>query len=258
MTWEEATQQRSTIDVMQGHVSVRRFTDEPINDELLATLIEAGTCASTSSNMQAYTIISISEPDHKKHMAELCAGQRQIHESAVFLAFCADLHRLSLCVEMHEADAPDLGVTEGLVVAIVDTALVMQNVAVAAESVGLGMCMIGAMRNKPHAVRNALQLPQHVFAVAGMCFGWPAERHDSKPRLTPDAVWHRERYRGDDELKTLIDAYDEILSAHYRSQGLHPKDPRWSSVMSKRVGALADRSDVGRLLRDQDLNTQAD
>ena len=252
------TQTRSTIDVMQAHASVRRFTDEPIHEELLVTLIDAGTCASTSSNMQAYTIISISEPDHKKHLAELCADQQQIHESAVFLAFCADLHRLSLCVEMHGGDPPDLGITEGLVVAVVDTALVMQNVALAAESVGLGICMIGAMRNNPYAVRDALRLPRHVFAVAGMCLGWPAARHEPKPRLTSDAVWHRERYRGDHELKPLIEAYDEILAAYYRSQGLHPKDPRWSSVMSRRVGELADRWDVGRLLRDQGLNTQTD
>lgn len=255
---QDTPQHRSTIDVMEAHTSVRRFVDEPIHHDLLETLIEAGTRASTSSNMQAYTIITVTVPEHKKRLAELCADQTQIHQSAVFLAFCADLHRLELCARMHGQDCDALGLSEALVVAVVDTALVMENVAVAAESVGLGICMIGAMRNKPFEVREALALPKHVFALAGMCLGWPAERNERKPRLPLDAVWHRESYRSDADLTRSIEAYDAILAAFYGSLGLHPKDPRWSTVMCKRVAGIASRTDLGRLLRAQGLNVQTD
>lgn len=242
---------KSTIEVMEAHVSVRRFTGEPINHDLLETLIEAGTRASTSSNMQCYTIISISEPNHKKSIAALCADQRQIHESGAFLAFCADLHRVELCAQMHNTPSDDLGLAEALVVAVVDTALVMENVALAAESVGLGICMIGAMRNKPAAVREALGLPPRVFAVAGMCLGWPAKKSEPKPRLPIDAVWHRERYRSDEDLKLSIEAYDNILAAFHEEQGMHADRPRWSRIMGERIAGLASRRELHRLLRDQ-------
>lgn len=245
---------RSTIDVLHGHVSVRRYTDEPVHDELLETLLEAGTRASTSSNMQAYTILSIADPELRRRLAHFCADQAHILQAAVFLVFCADLHRLELCAEMHATPTTPLGLTEALIVAVVDTTLVAQNVAIAAESVGLGMCLIGAIRHHPFEVRGALQLPPRVFALAGMTLGWPAETPEPKPRLPLGAVWHRDAYRGDDELTEYIQAYDGILGAFFEAQGIHSKDPRWTAVMAKRIRAMADREALDLLLREQGFN----
>ncbi len=247
---------RSTIEVMESHVTVRRFTDEPITHDLLETLIQAGTRASTSSNMQGYTIISVTVPEHKKRLAALCADQQQIHESAAFLLFCADLHRLELCAQKHDVAYDDLGNTESFITAIVDVALVMENVAVAAESVGLGMCMIGSLRNFPFDVREVLGLPRYVVPVSGVCLGWPAEEHDSKPRLPLDAVWHRERYRDDEDLKRSIDAYDGIMAAFNDSQGRHPDNPRWSKVMCDVLDKMAQRTEIGRFAQEQGFNSQ--
>lgn len=243
---------------MQAHASVRRFTDEPVDDELLQKLIEAGTRASTSGNMQAYTVISIRDPEHKKHLARLCADQEQIHQAPVLLAFCADLHRLTLTCRMHGVPDYDTGPVEGLLLAVVDTALVMENVAVAAESVGLGICMIGAMRNQPLEVKKTLRLPEHVFALSGMCIGWPARSYGPKPRLPLDAVWHQEHYRSDDQMLPLIEEYDKVLAAFYNANGMHPKEPRWSVVMSKRFAGMKSRAEVGPFLRAQGFNTQFD
>jgi len=255
---DDGGQFRSTIDVMHAHTSCRQFTEEPVSDDVLESLIEAGTRASTSSNMQAYTIISIDDDVLKRDLAKHCADQTQIHQSGAFLVFCADLHRLKLCAQMHGAESVDYGVTEGLVLSLVDTALVMENVAVAAESLGLGICMIGAMRNHPADVKELLFLPKHVFAVAGMCIGWPADRSEPKPRLPLDAIWHRNRYRSDGELLSLIEAYDGIMSAFYEREGMHTRDSRWTAVMSKRIGGVAKRTDVGRVLREQGFDTRGD
>jgi len=248
---DQTSENRSVIDVMHAHASCRSFSKEAISEELLETLIEAGTRASTSSNMQAYTIISVDEPAQKRHLAKLCADQKQIHASAAFLAFCADMHRLQLCAEMHGADDGGLGQAEAMVTSLVDTTLVMQNVALAAESVGLGICMIGALRNRPFEVREALFLPKHVLPVAVMCLGWPGAKADAKPRLPLDAVFHKNRYRSDPDLLAAIEAYDGILSAFYQSQGLHAKDTRWSAVMAKRIESIKARADVGRLILEQ-------
>ncbi|MFQ5414748.1 MAG: NADPH-dependent oxidoreductase [Phycisphaerae bacterium] len=238
-----------------AHRSVRSFTDEPLQGGVLELLVRAGTRASTSSNMQAYTIIAITDADLKAHMAGLCADQPQIHESAVFLAFCADLHRLTLACGMHGADTTAMGHAEALLVAVIDTALVMQNVAVAAESLGLGICMIGAMRNRPHDVADALKLPRGVVAVSGLCIGTPADHGDPRPRLPLDAVLHRNGYRDDDASAALIAEYDTILARWYAERDLHPSDPRWSAVMARRLPGIAARASVGTFLHDQGLNT---
>lgn len=245
------TQSNPTLDVIMSHRSVRAFTDQPLPSGLLETLVTAGTRASTSSNMQAYSVISVSEPTRKKKLAELCADQKQIHQSAAFLVFCADLHKLTHCCAMHDTDAAAAGQAEALLIAVIDAALVMQNVAIAAESHDLGICMIGAMRNDPFAVAELLNLPRHVMAIAGFCIGYPAEEGEVKPRLPLSATLHHERYRADDELERDIHTYDDQQSRWYAERDMHPRDPRWSSVMSRRLPKVTVRADVGRFLLEQ-------
>lgn len=246
---------RSVIDVLMSHRSVRSFKPEPLEPGVLERLVTAGTRASTSGNMQAYTVISVTEPELKKRVAQLCADQPQVHQSAAFLVFCADLHKLSLACRMHRADDGAAGEPEALLLAVIDAALFMQNVAVAAESLGLGICMIGAIRNHPGEVAKALKLPKLVVAIAGFCIGRPADEGEIKPRLPLDATLHREQYRCDEELERLIAEYDEVQSAWYRQRHMHPTEPRWSAVMSDRLPAVTKRAGIGRFLREQGLNT---
>ncbi len=242
---------QSVIEVLMDHRSVRSFTDEAISEDVVRTLVMAGTRASTSSNMQAYAVIAITEADQKSRLASLCSDQKQVHESAAFLVFCADLHKLMLACRMHEVETGAPGEAEALLVAVVDTALVMQNVAVASESLGYGICMIGAIRNQPAAVGEALGLPKHVMAISGMCIGRSAEAGEVKPRLDLDAILHMNRYRSDGELLPLLEAYDDVQSQWYAERDMHPRDPRWTAVMSRRLPGVEKRRSVGTFLRDQ-------
>ena len=174
-----------TIDLLLSHRSVRRFQNRPLPDGVLETLIRCGQQASTSSNLQAYTVIHVADPKRKKRLAELCADQVQIHQSAAFLAFCADLHRDRMANRMHDAERFDGDYAEALMIATVDVALMMQNVAIAAESLGLGICMIGAMRNNPKSVGRLLDLPPYVVAVAGFCIGYPDAGACKSNRVCP-------------------------------------------------------------------------
>jgi len=245
----------SVIDVQLSHRSVRSFTDETIDGNTVRRLVEVGTRASTSSNMQAYTVIAITDPDLKQRVATLCSDQKQIHESAAFCVFCADLHKLLLGCELQGVDTRAAGQAEALLVAVVDVALVMQNVAVAAESLGYGICMIGAMRNHPHEVAEALHLPKHVMAVAGMCIGRPADVGEIKPRIDLDATLHINRYRDDEELAALLRAYDDRQARWYEERGMHAADARWTAVMAKRLPNVQKRDAVGRFLQEQGFLT---
>jgi nitroreductase len=249
-----------TIDLLKSHRTVRRYTDQPLPDGLLEELIACGQCASTSSNLQAYSIIHVADPEKKTEIANLCADQTQIHQSAAFLAFCADLHRDRLAFDLHNGERFDDAFIEALMIAAVDAALVMQNVAVAAEAHGLGICMIGAIRNQPTRVGELLELPKHVFAVSGFCIGYPDPDHPTsvKPRLPQQAILHRDRYLNDDAMLVHAQTYDQTMTEFYNEQGLHDRDPRWTHVMSGRVGRFHDRADLDVFLRKQGFDWQND
>jgi len=101
---------------------------------------------------------------------------------------------------------------ESFLVSAVDVALAMQNATLAAESLGLGMCYIGAIRNHPLEVIELLSLPELVFPISGMTLGWPAVEHKIRPRLPLEAIMHWETYSTEGE-EAAIQEYDRAMMA---------------------------------------------
>lgn len=116
--------------------------------------------------------------------------------------------------------------------AVVDAALAAERMVCAAESIGLGICYIGALRNNAPAVKEILNLPEETFGVFGLCIGWPEEpiTAEIKPRLDQATVWHRERYNH------LVDVseYDRRMKAFYEEQKMKG-DVTWSMRSGRRV-----------------------
>ena len=198
-----------TIEQIHRHWSVRAYKPDPVSAELVETVVAAGQRASTSSNLQAYSVVAITNPATIERLAHLCGDQTQIHQAPVFLAWCADLSRLDrICrARGYEQQA---GHVESFIVAAVDAALAMQNAALAAESLGLGMCYIGAIRNHPADVIELLGLPRLVFPISGMTLGWPAIEPFLRPRLPLEAILHWEHYGTTGESESLA-AYDGAM-----------------------------------------------
>ncbi len=200
-----------TIEQIHRHASVRKYKPDPVPRDVVETIVGAGQRASTSSNLQAYSVVAVTAPDRRAALAELCGDQEGIRQAPVFLAWCADLNRLDRVCEMRGYEQVARHV-ESLVVAVVDAAVAMQNAALAAESLGLGMCYIGAIRNHPAEVIELLELPRLVFPVSGMTLGWPAARPKPRPRLPLGAVLHWEKYDTGAEAQALL-AYDQAMVA---------------------------------------------
>ncbi|NVD36531.1 oxygen-insensitive NADPH nitroreductase [Marinobacter lutaoensis] len=214
------------IELLQAHRSIRKFQDREIPRPLLETLIRAGQCAATSNHIQAYTVIRVTDRDNRARMAELAGGQQHIIEAAEFLVFCADLKRPTEAAERAGAEVIR-GMTEQLLVATIDTALMAQNVAVAAESVGLGLCYVGGIRNHPEAVADLLKLPEHVYPVFGMSLGYPAQNPEVKPRLPLAAILKDDHY-DDSDAPARVAEFDETMHRYYLERTGGNKDSNWS------------------------------
>lgn len=218
------------INLLKNHRSIRKFTNQTIEQELVESLIHAGQCAATSSFIQACTVIQLNDPKVRGILCEYAAGQPYVKEAPVFLLFCADMKRHQLACDMH--NSPMLsGFTEQFLTASLDCALFAQNVLIGAESAGLGGCYIGAIRNKIAEVDNLLGLPELVYPVFGMCLGYPAQEPEIKPRLPLNVVLKQERY-DDTRDKTNILEYDKRVSSYYKIRTGGAKNDTWSEQIS--------------------------
>jgi len=222
------------IELMHKHGSVRRYKTDPVARELIETIVAAGQRASTSSNLQLYSVVAIQDDEKRAHMQTLCGNQKHISQAPVFLTWCADLSRMDR-ISDRQGYAQEAGYVENFLLAAVDVAIMMQNAGLAAESLGLGFCYIGAIRNQPQEVIELLNLPRLTFPVAGMTLGWPVEPPLIRPRLPLDAVLHWETYAADDE-EAHLQAYDEAMIATGIYDGRQVATAGTTSVEEKAYG----------------------
>ena len=223
-----------TIDILMTHKSIRKFTEEPVGQDVLKIIVTAGQAAASSSFLQGVTIIRVTDMTKREQLAAVAGKQTQVISAPEFLVFCADLRRSINCCEMH-GGTPTKGFTEQFIISTVDTALYAQNMVVAAEAIGLGICYIGAIRNDPTKTSALLELPQNVYPVFGLCIGHPAENPEVKPRLPVSVVLKENTYDASEEA-TQIAAYDLIARDYYVTRSGNKKSQSWSEQMTGLLG----------------------
>jgi nitroreductase len=198
-----------TIEQIYRHASVRAYKPDPVAADLVETVVAAGQRSSTSSNLQTYSVVAVTGAEKRVRLAELCGNQKHIVQAPVFLAWCADLSRLDRVCQLRGYQQVTSHV-ESFLVAALDAGIAMQTATLAAESLGLGVCFIGAIRNQPDRVIELLGLPRLVFPISGMTLGWPAAEPFFRPRLPLSAILHEERYDSSEEAEAL-EEYDRVM-----------------------------------------------
>lgn len=224
----------STIELLKSHRSIRKFTDEKIDQSIIDQLVQCGQAAATSSNVQAVTTIQVHDPDKRGKLAELAGGQPYVASASAFLVYCADMSRPKFACERQGGDFSP-GMTEHFIIATVDVALAAQNTVVAAESLGYGICYIGGLRNNPTDVSELLGIPEHVYPVFGLCIGHPAQDPEVKPRMPLEAVLMHDQY-DDSVFDSNVSRYDETVREYYKTRTGGNKDSTWSQEMKALVG----------------------
>ena len=206
----------SVIDLLKSHRSIRKFTEQAIEPELFNDLITAGQAAATSSFLQGSTVVRIKNPETRSAIAKLAGGQSYVESAAEFMIFCADLKRPgNYCDEYEKSFEGDY--TEHFIIATVDVALMAQSMVAAAESVGLGICYIGGIRNDPAQVAELLGLPKGVYPVFGLCLGYPDQDPEIKPRLPLSVILKEEVYNETGDREAIAE-YDENIREYYRTR----------------------------------------
>ena len=155
----------------------------------LETLIAAAQSAATSSNMQFWSAIAVTDPAKRKMLAEIAGNQKHIEQCPLYIAWVADMSRNERHVARPRGPTfESVPWLETFMVACIDAALAAQNAVVAAQSLGLRTVYIGAMRNDPVRVAELLGLPPRAFVVFGLCVGYADPTGQERGQAAPAAI----------------------------------------------------------------------
>lgn len=197
-----------TLELIHQHGSCRRYQPNPIPASVIETIVNAGQRASTSSNLQTYSVIAVTAASKREQLYEISGQQKHIVEAPLFLAFCADLARLERVCQLRGYTLVG-DYIENFLIAAIDAGIVAQNTALAAQSLGLGICYIGSIRNNPREVIETLGLPKLVFPVTGMTVGYPETQPNLRPRLPLREILHHEEYHA--PIDDALLEYDQAM-----------------------------------------------
>jgi FMN reductase (NADPH) len=231
-------------EIFARHRSVRHFLKRPLEPRDLEVILAAARRASTDASAQMYAFLRITDAALRERMAVLAGDQQHIRDAAEYYVVCVDVHRLRRLVE-HRGGVAGLGSRIALIYGTLDAGLAAENLAVAAEALGYGVCFIGGVQDALDDIARALHLPRGVMPVCGLCIGVPApERYppEPRPRLPLSAVVHENRYRdyGEQELAACYEAMSksgkkkrrdwyEVLGEYFAAGG----------IMSRREAVIA-------------------
>jgi FMN reductase (NADPH) len=171
----------TVIDLLMSHRTIRTFKPDPVPDEHVRTAVEAGQMASTSSAVQAYSLIRVRDMATREAIAELAGPQPKIAQCGAFFVILGDTRRHRVAAA-REGNAYDQRL-ESFLVAAIDASLFAEKMVIAFESMGYGICYIGGLRNDTECLDELLELPEGVYPLFGLCVGVPDESPSKRPRL---------------------------------------------------------------------------
>ena len=240
-----------TIQLLTTHVSVRSFENTPLSNTIKEELIRAASSGSTSNFVQAYSIIEITDLELRHTLAELTKNIDHIQQTGAFYVFVADLHTHATLLEQKGLPTDGVETLESLLVATIDTTIAAQNMVIAAESLGLGVCYIGGMRNDLERVRQLLHLPRHTLPLFGLTIGVPVHKNDVKPRKPHKNIVSQNTYQ--QAQRTDLAEYDHITASYYANRGSSQQQTSWSDKMLDFFSVVR-RPEVAEFIKKQGFN----
>ncbi len=183
-----------TIQTILNHVTIRKYKSTPIEEDVLKSILEAGFRASTTGNMQVYSIIVTKDAEKRKQLCGLHFNQKMVEQAPVTLTFCADFNRFNQWCQQRNA-TPGYDNYLSFFTAAIDALLAAQNVAIAAESKRLGICYLGTTTYQADKLIEFFKLPNGVVPITTLVVGYPDEKPELVDRLPYEGIIHEEEYK---------------------------------------------------------------
>jgi len=184
---------RTAMDVLLEHRSIRKFQEKEIPEQLLEQILTAASRASTTGNMQVYSIIVSRDLEMKRRVWDYHFKQPMVMQAPVMLTFCADFNRFNQWCVQRDAE-PGYDNLLSFFTAAIDALLAAQNAAIAAEANGLGICYLGTTLYNAEKIAALYECPDGVVPITTVVIGYPDESPALNDRLPLEGIVHQETY----------------------------------------------------------------
>ncbi|MBC7250883.1 MAG: nitroreductase family protein [Anaerolineae bacterium] len=169
----------SLLNLLKSRRSIRRYKPDPVPDEMVEQLLEAGRWAPSASNRQPWQFIVIRDETIRKQVAQHAAYYfvrwAHVEEAPLLIVLCGDARSRVYRQFLHE-----------------DIGLAGAQIMLQARALGLGTCWIGGLDRK--AIAAILQVPEHLEVVGLLTVGFPAEDPPPPPRKPLAEIVHYDVY----------------------------------------------------------------
>lgn len=162
--------------------SVRSYKGDPVSDEDLTEILNAGRWAPSSGNTQPLEVLVVRDGEIKNKLVKAARGQSFIAEAPVVLVICANIPR----------NARRYGERGRKLYVIQDTAAATQNIILMAYSLGYATCWIGSFKDEE--VEKAIEAPEHIRPLAILPLGKPSESPKAPPRRNLEDMIHEDTF----------------------------------------------------------------
>lgn len=240
-----------------NHRTIRALTAQPLSQEIIDTLVNVARHTATSQFQQAFSIISITDPELKAAIRKI-TKQSYVGANGHLFIFVADEYRnATIGQEMGNAHH-SLGNTDRTIAAFSDAILAVQNTVNAAESMGLGTVILGSILNDAAQLIELLQLPKLTFPVLGLEVGYPDQEPQLKPRLPENFMHFQNTYQLPEPIVPQLKDYDEIVHNYYDLRETNQRVDTFTNQIYQRLNNVPEkRHELLQTLRQQGFLNEA-
>lgn len=183
------------LNTIMERTSIRRFDKERgIPEDVVKQILTAGIRAPSAGNIQPRTFIVLKNEEVREEVYQLCEDQAFMKEAPLWIVACVDLHRHLKAASLTGVQYDYTGFLP-YTMSVLDVALSLENMTLAAEALGLGSVMIGSIVEHPEEAKKILELPEQCFAICILCIGYPKRKPRPRVKWEYDVIVCYDSYK---------------------------------------------------------------
>ncbi len=199
------------LNLILGRTSIRDFDkNRKVSENVLKEILLAGIRAPSAGNIQPRTFIVVKDDAVKERLYELCEEQAFMKDAPVWIVICLDLHHHMKAAKLTGAEYDFTGVLP-YTFGVLDAALSLENLVIAADSLGLGSVIVGSVIEHPQKVKEILKLPEHCLALSVLCIGYPRKKLGIREKWNYNVIVCEDHYK-DIEADDVSDYWKKLMS----------------------------------------------
>jgi len=203
------------LKLILERTSIRDFDNSrEIPKDIQEQIVSAGIKAPSAGNIQPRTFIVVEDEAVKERLYELCEDQTFMKDAPLWVVVCVDLHRHLKAAQLTGVEYDFTGILP-FTFGVLDAALSLENMVIAAEALGLGSVIIGSVIEHPRKVKEILQLPENCLALSILCVGYPEKKPGTRKKWDNRIIACKNRYK-DINAEDVLNYWRRFVSNDFR------------------------------------------